>query len=278
MVKNIGFNINWGFLPGQDILSSLSELATFLRPKICIPLSCTGITSFLLFNSPSPMLAFLVIACSCLTMGGYSFNLITDKEEDLANKGKINRFAANHAGIAIVAIVYASGASASFLVSNIFFMQYSIIAFLSIAYSWFRLKEVTHLKNFYTAIMGGAFFYIGALSFSTEILVYSVIMAAVYYNLSLLGDLRDFKGDWKAGIRTVPTCLGYNKSKHVASATLIGLMALVILFNASSFYLLLVIGSVSLFILVKKNMPKMAHYNLMLSIIMLTVLSATIGM
>lgn len=249
------------------------EFVGFIRPKIIISTACIGISSYLFFNSINPALFFILLGCACLSLGGYSFNMITDRKEDFINRGKINAFAASNVGLVISAVFYLLGAISMFVLSATLFLEYAAIAVFSIAYSLFRLKDYLHVKNFYTAFLGGAFFLIGTMHVSVEIFSYSFLMAVLIYTLSLLGDLRDHKGDKKAGIKTVPTHLGYEISRRIASFSIVSFIAFILLFGAFKFFLFLPFAIYSLFILIKKNMPKLAHYNLMISIIHLPFLS-----
>ncbi len=242
------------------------EFIGFLRPKICFFITGIGISGFLLFNPIGVKLFFVALATFFISAASYSYNLITDKEEDLINHKKVNWFVTNNWGHCLVL---------GFLVAGLIFVSYlsylSIIFYVTAAisafiYSYYRIKNIFPTKNIYTGLSLTQAFVIGAAnaSVSEEMLPYIPPLFLLLFVISLISDLRDFEGDSQTGIRTVPVVIGYEPTKKISYAVLLIFTTSVFAFGLYGLAPLLLFV-LPILALVYLNKQKMAHLTIMVS-------------
>jgi len=234
----------------------LSDFLEFIRFRICIFVTCIGIIGYLLFNTISMNLVFVVLASFLVTAGAYSFNNITDKKEDLINRKKINPFLINKSGYLISAICFSFGMFFSFFLSVYSIVFCSLGLFVSITYSFFRLKERFLVKNLYTGFGASVVFLAGASCISLEIFLYYLIFSLFIFIGSTISDLRDYEGDRLSNIKTLPVYLGYEVCKKI-DFVLLSIFSVVILFF--SHFIILLPFSIVMFYFLYKNKPSLAH-------------------
>lgn len=211
-------------------MQKILDLFKFIRIKICVFITSIAITGFLLFNPFSINLLFVILACFFIIAGGYAYNNITDKKEDIINRKNINPFSYNNYGKIIVILCFLLGIFLSLFlpIYSIFFVLSVII--LGIFYSLFRIKKIFPFKNIYTSLVIMQFFLIGASNITIEIIEYSLFISVFIFILSLISDLRDYNGDKKENIKTLPVYFGYEKTK-VFVFILLGIFCLIISFS-----------------------------------------------
>jgi 4-hydroxybenzoate polyprenyltransferase len=242
------------------------EFIGFLRPKICLFITGIGISGFLLFNPVSMMLLFVAIATFFVSAASYSYNLITDKEEDLINHKKVNWFVTNNLGYSIVFGFLVIGLFSVMYLSYVSFIFYITAAISAFIYSRYRVKNIFPTKNLYTGLSLTQAFIIGAANapITKEMLLYIPSLFLLLFVISLISDLRDYEGDRLTGIRTVPVVLGYGFTKKIAYVVIGIFTASVFVFKlyGLSPLLLFVLPILSLVYL---NKQKIAHLTIMVS-------------
>jgi 4-hydroxybenzoate polyprenyltransferase len=127
------------------------------------------------------------------------------------------------------------------------------------SYSIFRIKEIFPLKNIYTALFMPLGFLVGALSnseFTLEIAKVFLTIVVLVFVVSLIGDLRDFKGDKSAGIPTVAVVLGYELTKKIALFCLLIFIGWLFYLRYIVFYSILPFVFLALFFLIKNDILK----------------------
>jgi 4-hydroxybenzoate polyprenyltransferase len=99
----------WGiFLSGLERKNAL-EFVSFMRPKIALTITGVAVSGYLLFNPLDWKLIFVILSSFFVTAGAYSFNLMTDREEDRINNKRLNQFVLNNKGYVFVAFFLALG-------------------------------------------------------------------------------------------------------------------------------------------------------------------------
>lgn len=197
----------------------LREFLSFIRIRICLYVASIGIVGHLLYN-PSSSIVPAALAAFFLAASVYSFNTVTDREEDRLN-GRVNSFAGN--GAAISFVLFFIGLSFSYAVSFQSFVVYIMASAAGLAYSALRLKRCFPFKNVYTIAVTLLAFLIGASSDRVAI-HHMALLSAIIASVSILGDMRDIEGDRKVGIKTVSSHFGEWWSRalvYILSATFI---------------------------------------------------------
>ncbi|MBN2331160.1 MAG: UbiA family prenyltransferase [Candidatus Aenigmarchaeota archaeon] len=199
------------------------------------------------------MTSFLVFA------GGYAYNNTRDVEEDLINRKNISPLAPKRKGLVIVTVSLISG-----IFFSLFLSTYSIVLIATsiltlVVYSFLKLKKYLLLKNVYTAFCIALSFLIGAASsglFTLEITIYYCLVVFFLFIGSLISDMRDYEGDKKAGIRTLPVHLGYERTRNMVCALLVVGIPLVLIFSKFMVFIPVILMTV---LAVLKNRPGLAH-------------------
>jgi 4-hydroxybenzoate polyprenyltransferase len=240
----------------MEINSISKELFEFIRLKLCIFASFLAMSGYLFFNPLNLNLIFVMIASFFVVMGGYTYNNITDKEEDLINRKKVNKFATNNKSYLIVVFSFLIASFFSLFLSfySIFFTMLGIIS--CTIYSLFRIKKYFLLKNIYTGFSVAQVFLLGANNITIEIFLHYLLISFFIFISSIISDLRDYKGDKISSIKTLPVFLGYDKTRKIVFILLVFFSFLII---HSQFIILLPFSFVVLFF-VYKNLPKNAHF------------------
>ena len=211
-------------------LKALSNFLEFIRFRICIFVTSIGMAGYLLFNPISVNLIFVLLATFLITAGAYAYNNMTDMEEDLVNRKRINPFILSKKSLFLISGLFISGTIFSFFLS-LYSLSFCLLGVLiSIAYSFFKLKKYFLVKNFYTAFGASLVFLVGAGNISIPIMGYYALFTLFVFIGSSISDLRDYTGDKINNIRTLPVVLGYHLAKKI-DFILLGLFSLTILFS-----------------------------------------------
>lgn len=125
----------------------------------------------------------------------------------------------------------------------------------SIVYSFFRLKKYFLIKNLYTGLAAGLIFLIGTINVSIEIIQYYLLISFFIFIVSIISDLRDYKGDKASYIKTLPVSLGYHTTKIIVFL-LLGVFSFLVL---NSHLIILLPFSLVVLFFVYKNRPNIAH-------------------
>jgi len=245
----------------------IKELVSFIRPKICFLVTGLAASGYLLFNPVGIKLLFITLCAFFSTSAAYSYNLITDKQEDIINHKKLNYFTIHHkTGRCMIA---------SFIlistISAIFLSKASIILYISaiitgIIYSRARVKEIFPMKNIYTAATLSISFWTGALNtqLTTAMILYSIPITILLFIASLISDLRDYKGDKSLGIKTIPVVIGYKTAQKILYATTLIFLSIIICLKLTGLYAL-IIFTIPALLLLKQDKPTLAHKYTMMS-------------
>ena len=256
-------------------ISILKELVDFLRLKLCIFAPFMGMIGYLLFNHLSTNIIFVILISFFISVGGYAYNNITDREEDLINRKKINYIVLSDKSYLIVLF--------SFLIAlllSLFLPLYSIFFTIigitvSTIYSLFKIKKYFLLKNIYTGFGATQLFLLGAGGITIEIIQHYLLIAFFIFIGSIISDLRDCEGDKSVGIKTLPVYFGYDLTKKTIYFLLIILSVLILGMSVYNLFPMLVFVPIMFFYIVK-NKPIIAHFSGVISLIFLVAWSIVV--
>ncbi len=231
----------------------IRNLLKFFRIKIAFYISMVSAFGYLLFNPLNSNLLIVSAAAFFAGIAGYSHNNFFDYEEDKVNKRDL-----------IINKTFLIGPMLSFFLGLFLIINfnlhsillYSLPVILSWIYSSLRLKRFFLLKNVYTSfgitlifLFGASLFNLGWFLLPSSFFIFTTFLAA-----SICSDLRDYKGDKEAGIKTIPVAIGFKKTKWVIIVLLLASFYLSFkIFPPASLFILLVIT------LVFFNKPEKAH-------------------
>ena len=254
-----------------DKINSLKEFIGFIRPKICLFVTGIGIAGYLMFNSFDLKLLFVALASFFATAFAYTYNMITDKEEDLLNHKKLNRFVQGNSGIIFVGAFVVLGAIFSLYLSKLSVAVYFLLSITGAVYSYFRIKSIFPFKNLYTGFILSLVFLLGSAansSITMQMIIYYLAISLHIVVISLISDLRDYEGDKSAGIKTVPVAFGYYACKKIIYGLLILFTLSVIALNLEGLFSLLPF-IIPMVIYLKMNKPYHSHVAQMFSFMFL---------
>lgn len=220
----------------------IQEFIAFIRPKICLFITGIAVSGYLLFNPVGIKLIFVFLCAFFGAVAAYTYNQLTDRKEDLINKEKLNSFVISaNAPMYVISFVLLSFIFALFL-SKLAVLFYVIGLVTGMGYSSFRIKEIFLLKNLYTAFIMPMPFLLGATA--NSLITYKTVgcfllVVLLVFVVSLLGDLRDCKGDKATGINTMSVVFGYGPVKKIASLSLGFFILTIVGLGYTIFYLLM---------------------------------------
>ncbi len=196
--------------------NQILEFSRYIRTETCLFVSGIALSGYLLFNKPGILMLPLMLTAFFSSAAIYSYNHITDKKEDAVNNRKINRFAENRYGKLVPLACICISFMFSIFLSSFSFVIYIISLSAGMLYSALRLKKLYFFKNFYTGIIFSLVFLMGEIATGNVIYLmfdYLLIPFLSGFILNLLGDIRGYKGDKHAGLKTFPILLGLEKAK-----------------------------------------------------------------
>ncbi len=247
-----------------DIAKRIREAFDFVRVRIALSLVFLAVSGYLIFNPMNANLLFVILGAFFLSCGSYGYNTITDKEEDAINS-RINALAFSRIGLAAVFVSFALGILFSSFLGIIPIAISIISALTAFAYSRFRLKKYLFIKNIYTAFTVSLSFIFGAMELSSEAISYYFAFSLFFFAGSIISDLRDFNGDRRAGIRTIPVIFGEENAKRFLYVILAAILLVFSSIDLKTF-LPFIFALPATYALVNKNKPKQAHLSMALSI------------
>lgn len=242
-----------------------------MRPKISMPVVGLAIFGHLLFAPADIDLVYIALCIFFGTSAAYSYNLITDRKEDLLNNKKLNYFA-THQNIGKILVLIFSIISIIFSLpltrESSLFCIFSLI--LGYIYSKYRIKELFPFKNIYTAGSLILAFWVGALNTQSNlnVVLYSIPLFVLLFVASLISDLRDYTGDKKSKIRTVPVVVGYVFAKKINYYMSLFFSTYVLMLDLTKLYILLIFV-VPIYVHLMQDKSQIAHKYVMNSFIML---------
>ncbi len=250
-------------------LQQIRALSDFMRWKIALYLVSLAVSGYLIFGRSGNEIIFIILGSFFISCGAYGYNSVTDKEEDKVNS-RANPLAFSALGTITVSFSFALGLLMS-LFLNIVAVLLAVIAILTaLVYSHFRLKKYLFVKNFYTGFTVPMSFVFGAGVLSFEVLFYYFILSIFFFVGSMISDLRDYEGDKRAGIKTIPVYFGQEKAKK---GVYLLLAALLILFLRTDIRVLfpLIAALPITYALVSRNKPHLAHFCTGVSLLFLSI-------
>jgi 4-hydroxybenzoate polyprenyltransferase len=237
----------------------VSDFPRFIRLGICLFFSFVSVAGYLLFNSFSyPVILYVAMCAFLLAAGNYAYNNMRDAKEDKVNRGYSPPD--GKSGFAVVGLCFFF----AIMLSSILLPNALVLALLSaalgLAYSFFRIKEITGVKNIYTGLVVALVFLLGAsaVHFSISMLAYYFSLVIFFAAGSIVSDMRDIRGDKAAGIKTLPAMLGVAAAKKITYLVFILLFILVVLLRQSAFYVLIPFSLLTV-LAIKMNRMSLAH-------------------
>ncbi len=188
----------------------LAELSRFMRLETGLFSAGIAVSGFLVFSPPGFLLVPLFLGALLSSSSIYSYNHLTDREEDSVNGG-VNPLSYRKAG-RYVPVMAGAGAGLSAIMLPLPAGACCLAALgLGLAYSALRLKALYFLKNPYTGSVMSLVFLAGALAAGQPLHAAAAWVPLPFllgFSLNLLGDIRGLAGDRAAGLRTLPVLLG----------------------------------------------------------------------
>lgn len=251
----------------------VKEFARFVRPAICLVFVLIALSGYFLVNEPTIRMFFLIPAALFLTATTYSFNNITDVKEDYINNGFVDYFS-NHEylGRIFITLFILLGSAFAMALAPFARYIYFLLIFLGVAYSAYKTKSVFFVKNFYTAFGVSGLFFIGIASEGTNLtlslIIYTLTFAIFIIIGSMLSDLRDYIGDKKAGIKTLPVIIGKESSKILILYFIILTSLLIAIMQLDKLLIFSLVNPL-IFWLMFKDYYKASHHVLMTTLAVL---------
>jgi len=229
-------------------MNTIVDLVKFLRIQLCIFASLLAMSGFLIFNEVS-LAVFGVIGVAFFTYASLSvYNNITDKDEDIINRKAISPLSKSAAGLCIAVAAAASSVLLSYLLSVTTIALTIVVLVTGLAYSKFRIKRYLLVKNVYTAAVMSLIFFMGAVSglpTPETIVSYFAAIFMFFFAGSIISDMRDYEGDIKTGIRTLPVLAGLTKSKVLVCSITALMIVSIIAFDLPNLYILAVAAAIA---------------------------------
>ena len=126
-------------------------------------------------------------------------------------------------------------------------------------YSLLRVKKYFLVKNLYTGLGISLAFLYGALTVSKingEIIAYYLLMSLLIFIGSVISDLRDYEGDRKTGVNTIPAVLGFGRAKKFVYVLLLLFSVMILIFEK---FIILLPFAVITFLFLQKDVISSAH-------------------
>lgn len=219
----------------STLFRQIREISDFVRIRIAVYLVSLAVSGYLIFNEPSQDIIFVAFGAFLISCGSYGYNAITDKEEDKINR-KAYGLSASRSGIRIIFLSFFAGLTVSGFLGTVPFSMSLAATLAALIYSRFRLKKHLFVKNLYTAATVPISFIFGAANLSEEAAAYYFSFFIFFLAGSIISDLRDYRGDRAAGIKTIPVHFGTESAKYavyfllsVAALSFINLNAIMFL-------------------------------------------------
>ena len=237
------------------------ELLNFMRPKISLLVMGLAIFGHLLFSPADISMLYIALWAFFATSASYSYNMITDRNEDLLNHKKLNYFVINQNTGKILIIIFSIISilfSLPLTQKSFIFCTVSLIT--GYIYSKYRIKDIFPFKNIYTAGSLIIAFWVGALNTPSNLnlVIYSIPLFILLFVASLISDLRDYTGDKKSKIRTIPVVIGYIITKKINYYLLLFFSAYVLILGLTKLYIPLIFV-IPIYIYLIRDKPKIAH-------------------
>ena len=230
----------------------------FVRPGICVSSSFVTIAGALIAHAPMfyVFASAIVSLLSCAAV--YSFNNITDSEEDRKNGRLISPFVVKKWSGVTLALLFALLAVACAILTVPAALLISVMFIVTgVAYSIFRIKKYILLKNIYTAFLISLSFLLGMGFYAPGAAFYFFVIYSTIFVGSVISDMRDVEGDRGSGIRTVPVAIGIMKTKYLVAALII-ITTAAMMVDARRLFVFSLFAFASLLLIIKNDFAR-AH-------------------
>jgi len=242
------------------IFSKLKDFSGFVRLRLSFFGSFFGVVGYIMFNPLSLNLIPVFLGCFCTLALLFSCKKIRDIRAGLI-KDRPDALATRKTGILLLVIIFLIGFVSSLYLSYTSLFFYSSMVFIAVAYGFFRLnmRSSSHLyKNLYAAFGLPLLFLFGAGTFNLETIFYYLLFFILLFPGAMIADLRDYKEDIITGKKTVPTVIGYAKSKALV-CSILSVFALLVFSLYIIPFVLFGMFSLLMVLLVSMNRPNHAH-------------------
>lgn len=246
----------------KGVKNKIRNLSDFIRFEISFFSIFIALLGYILFNAPVGISVLAIgISTFCAIAFCFAYNNTKDVEEDSINRKQLSSLTNSLEGkLVLISLITIGFISSLFLpiISTIFYL---LMIAVGTVYSFFTLNSRTfsHLiKNFYASFGLSMIFFLGAGGFNLNILFYYFLFSVLIFAGSIVADLRDYDGDSKTGKRSLPTVLGYNKSKIISSIIFFSFALLVFQLSVTTFFIFAIISFLLIF-LVLIDKPQIAH-------------------
>ena len=256
-------------------------LAVLLFSPINVALSGLSVSAISFILNDMPLHPLLLLAAFLATFSIYTFNLVTDKQEDAVNFPERRRyFITNSLSLGLITIgCYSVALIIGWLVTPISVPVLCIPLTVGLMYSirihGVRLKNIFIGKNaavsFSWALEASLLPAVFVIRTPAVLLIFTFIFFKGFIN-TILFDVRDMRGDLRAQVATIPSIIGISSTRTL----LVGLNSMLVvwlifavqqttfLFFLPVFVFCLAFGYFYIFYLTRhKPVPKM-HYGLIL--------------
>jgi 4-hydroxybenzoate polyprenyltransferase len=158
-----------------------------------------------------------------LTFAVYTLNLITDKAEDIVNRGKLKQINKQLLIMSVISISLAFLFSAFLGVKAVIVISTPLLAGILYSVKIFpkipRVKEVFAAKSIIVAFswgISGALlpFILEDIKISKMFTIFLYVFIEIFIG-TVLSDVLDMKGDFENGIKTIPLKFGIEKTKMI---------------------------------------------------------------
>jgi len=251
----------------------IREVPHFIRIKVCLYVTSLALTGYLLFNTINARLPFVALTVFTLTAGIYALNRRRDRHEDELNRRIMNPLVINDAGKMLITAFLSISMLSVIPLSNYSKTFYLIGLVFGIMYYKIPVKKITRIKNIYTMLSMSAMFMLGATSTSAPthvLLPYYLLICLYILSISILADIRDYKGDKQVGVASIPIVYGYDNSKNLVILLLFVSILTAVSMKLSIFYLAIPFIPLAAYF-IRRNMMQTAYNSLFLSFLIMPV-------
>ena len=252
---------------------TLSTLLSFIRLRMATYIASRGLIGYLLFNGLDLGALAVFVSIFFSTAAIYSYNQLTDKEEDKLNRGEIKPLVENGRGL--IGLFVLAGFGIAGMLGGMAPVFWLILLMTGVLYSVLKIKWIFPIKNLYIGLGGALTFLYGAspqMEFVPAMLIGAALMALIAFIVSYTADLRDIAGDKQVGIRTIPVVVGKAMGELIAYLAIAGLAIFTTAMNLVFFYPLAILAIPATYHLGKKAYVKSQTFVILSVILTPTVL------
>lgn len=247
----------------------LAEFIDFLRFKICVFGAAIGAFGYLLARPIGPDFLLIVLSSFFAFASTYMLNLVADVKEDKVNRGGVNFFSRHLSGRFFGFFFLGLGCALAVVAGKLEALFYLLFATLNLSYSFLRLKKLFPLKNVFIGTGLASIFLMGAGAAWLAFLPHYLVLATFIGGISLMADLRDYEGDKRAGVGTIPVRWGKAAAKAIVYAAYASTAMWAVIASAWQFYVVIPFVAAAALVYEAGYAPKVSHHYAMVAVMML---------